>query len=97
MSYCLAAFGTAVNRENDRIEKIIDRLPLRLYKGCMEQEPRQPKRVGRPPGRRFTDRIEVKIKPADLAALDAAVAAHDMTRAEAVREAVAEWIERRQT
>lgn len=84
----------SVNRENDRTKKIIDRIEVRLYERGMEQNPTKPKRVGRPPGRRFTDRFEVKIKPADLTAFDEVASRSGMLRAEAIRSLMATAVKR---
>jgi ribbon-helix-helix CopG family protein len=46
------------------------------------------KRIGRPPGKRFSETIPARLEPQTMAALDAWAVAHDVSRSEAIRRLV---------
>jgi hypothetical protein len=46
------------------------------------------KRMGRPPGTKFSETIPARLEPQTVAGLDAWAAAHDVSRSEAIRRLV---------
>jgi hypothetical protein len=46
------------------------------------------KRIGRPPGTKFSETIPARLEPATVAALDAWAASRDISRSEAIRRLV---------
>ena len=46
------------------------------------------KRIGRPPGKRFSETIPARLEPQTISAVEAWAAAHDASRSEAIRRLV---------
>jgi hypothetical protein len=46
------------------------------------------KRMGRPPGTKFSETIPARLEPQTVASLDAWAVAHDVSRSEAIRRLV---------
>jgi hypothetical protein len=46
------------------------------------------KRMGRPPGTKYSETIPARLEPATVASLDAWATSHDVSRSEAIRRLV---------